>query len=71
MIAHRLNTLKTCDMILVLENGMLVDVRRTGVDVLNLGTFVVDDAAKTVERSVKEKAFETNEIGEGASAGKN
>jgi len=71
MIAHRLNTLKTCDMILVLENGMLVDVRRTGVDVLNLGTVVVDAAGKTMDRSVKEKAFETNEISVGASAGKN
>lgn len=28
MIAHRLNTLKTCDMILVLDQGRLVEVRR-------------------------------------------
>jgi ATP-binding cassette subfamily B protein len=27
MIAHRLNTLKTCDMILVLDQGKLVEVR--------------------------------------------
>ncbi|PYX86741.1 MAG: hypothetical protein DMG68_14400, partial [Acidobacteria bacterium] len=29
MIAHRLNTLKNCDMILVLEQGKLVEVRET------------------------------------------
>ena len=29
MIAHRLNTLKNCDMILVLEHGKLVEVRET------------------------------------------
>lgn len=29
MIAHRLNTLKSCDMILVFDNGRLIDVRRT------------------------------------------
>jgi len=29
MIAHRLHTLKTCDMILVLEQGRLVEVRNT------------------------------------------
>jgi ABC-type multidrug transport system fused ATPase/permease subunit len=29
MIAHRLHTLKTCDMILVLEHGRLVEVRNT------------------------------------------
>ena len=28
MIAHRLNTLKTCDMILVLDQGKLLEVRR-------------------------------------------
>lgn len=27
MIAHRLSTLKACDMILVLEQGRLVDIR--------------------------------------------
>jgi ATP-binding cassette subfamily B protein len=29
MIAHRLNTLKSCDLILVLEHGRLVEVRKT------------------------------------------
>jgi ATP-binding cassette subfamily B protein len=29
MIAHRLNTLKNCDLILVLEHGKLVEVRKT------------------------------------------
>jgi ATP-binding cassette subfamily B protein len=28
MIAHRLHTLKSCDIILVLEGGRLVEVRR-------------------------------------------
>jgi ATP-binding cassette, subfamily B, bacterial len=28
MIAHRLNTLKSCDMILVLEEGRLIDIRK-------------------------------------------
>jgi ATP-binding cassette subfamily B protein len=27
MIAHRLNTLKSCDMILVLDQGKLVEIR--------------------------------------------
>jgi len=27
MIAHRLNTLKSCDLILVLEHGQLVEIR--------------------------------------------
>jgi len=34
MIAHRLNTLKSCDLILVLERGELVEVRETVSDVL-------------------------------------
>jgi ATP-binding cassette, subfamily B, bacterial len=34
MIAHRLNTLKSCDLILVLEQGRLVEVRETLPDVL-------------------------------------
>jgi ATP-binding cassette, subfamily B, bacterial len=29
MIAHRLNTLKNCDLILVLEQGQLVEIRET------------------------------------------
>jgi len=28
MIAHRLNTLKSCDMVLVLDEGRLVEVRK-------------------------------------------
>ena len=34
MIAHRLNTLKNCDLILVLERGELVEVRETVPEVL-------------------------------------
>ena len=34
MIAHRLNTLKNCDLILVLENGELVEVRQSVAEVL-------------------------------------
>jgi ATP-binding cassette subfamily B protein len=34
MIAHRLNTLKSCDMILVFDNGRLADVRTTLPDFL-------------------------------------
>jgi ATP-binding cassette subfamily B protein len=34
MIAHRLNTLKSCDMILVLDEGHLVEVRKTIADFL-------------------------------------
>jgi ATP-binding cassette subfamily B protein len=33
MIAHRLNTLKNCDLILVLEEGRLIDVRETTPEV--------------------------------------
>jgi ABC-type multidrug transport system fused ATPase/permease subunit len=29
MIAHRLNTLKNCDLILVLEQGQLLEIRET------------------------------------------
>jgi len=32
MIAHRLNTLKTCDTILVLDQGELVDIRRPALE---------------------------------------
>jgi ATP-binding cassette subfamily B protein len=28
MIAHRLNTLKSCDMILVLDQGKLIEVKK-------------------------------------------
>ena len=34
MIAHRLNTLKTCDLMLVLEKGELVEIRQSVPDVL-------------------------------------
>jgi ATP-binding cassette subfamily B protein len=42
MIAHRLHTLKNCDMILVLDQGRLVDVRRLQPGVmLEAGRFVL------------------------------
>ncbi|HTM41487.1 MAG TPA: ATP-binding cassette domain-containing protein, partial [Terriglobales bacterium] len=42
MIAHRLHTLKYCDMILVLDQGRLVDVRRVQPGVmLEAGRFVL------------------------------
>lgn len=41
MIAHRLHTLKNCDLILVLDQGRLVDVRRSQPgEMLDLGKFV-------------------------------
>jgi ATP-binding cassette, subfamily B, bacterial len=41
MIAHRLHTLKNCDLILVLDQGRLVDVSRSQPgEVLDLGKFV-------------------------------
>jgi ATP-binding cassette, subfamily B, bacterial len=33
MIAHRLNTLKSCDTILVLDQGELVDIRQTAAEI--------------------------------------
>jgi len=42
MIAHRLHTLKSCDMILVLEQGKLVDIRRSQPGAtLDVGRFVI------------------------------
>ena len=32
MIAHRLGTLKTCDMILVMEQGRLLEVKESALD---------------------------------------
>lgn len=42
MIAHRLHTLKSCDMILVLEHGRLVEIRRNQPGaMLSVGRFVL------------------------------
>ena len=42
MIAHRLHTLKSCDMILVLEQGKLVDIRHSQPGAtLDVGRFVI------------------------------
>lgn len=42
MIAHRLHTLKSCDIILVLENGRLAEVRHgAGGAMLDVGCFVL------------------------------
>jgi ATP-binding cassette subfamily B protein len=42
MIAHRLHTLKSCDMILVLDQGRLADIRRTEPGaMLDVGKFVL------------------------------
>jgi ABC-type protease/lipase transport system fused ATPase/permease subunit len=42
MIAHRLHTLKSCDIILVLDQGRLADVRRNYPGaVLDVGRFVL------------------------------
>jgi ABC-type multidrug transport system fused ATPase/permease subunit len=35
MIAHRLNTLKNCDLILVLEHGQLVEIREAVPEALS------------------------------------
>ncbi|MGE5205925.1 MAG: ABC transporter ATP-binding protein [Chlamydiota bacterium] len=42
MIAHRLHTLKSCDMILVLDQGRLVEIRRSQPDsMLDVGRFML------------------------------
>jgi ATP-binding cassette, subfamily B, bacterial len=47
MIAHRLSTLKNCDMILVLEKGELVEIRHTVPEVLSLAA----TASTSLERN--------------------
>ncbi|HSB74350.1 MAG TPA: ABC transporter ATP-binding protein [Terriglobales bacterium] len=61
MIAHRLHTLKSCDMILVLQRGRLVDVRRLQAGaLLDVGTFAlgVDEAHPDQERLAFDQAVE-------------
>lgn len=45
MIAHRLNTLKNCDLILVLHQGELAEIRHTVHDVLTSSSMVPTNAA--------------------------
>ena len=63
MIAHRLHTLKSCDIILVLENGRLLEVRRNVPGaMLDVGKFVLGAAehgsqpSPPLERSPEESA---------------
>jgi ATP-binding cassette subfamily B protein len=64
MIAHRLHTLKNCDMILVLDKGRLVDVRYSQPGaMMDMGKFVLstDDACRNQESFAFDAAVEDSE----------
>lgn len=65
MIAHRLHTLKSCDLILVLDQGRLVDVRPTAAGpFFEVGKFVIDgrfgEDYQTVEAINSEGSLQTS-----------
>lgn len=51
MIAHRINTLRSCDSILVLDHGRLVDVRTAAMH-SSEGVSVVESALELLQRNV-------------------
>jgi ATP-binding cassette subfamily B protein len=64
MIAHRLNTLKSCDLIVVLDRGQLLDVRQTRGSEIDFGSFLADLAANPGHQDTK-----TEDIREGQLVG--
>ena len=60
MIAHRLSTLKSCDMILVLNQGEIVEIRHTVPEVLMVaasGSNSADRNPALVQTSGTDSAF--------------
>jgi ATP-binding cassette subfamily B protein len=71
MIAHRLHTLKNCDMILVLDQGRLVDIRRNQPGaMLDVGRFVLGgpERGSNQETLAFANAPEASEAAKGATA---